>query len=218
MSERPPNCRIAEIACIFPKYMHCRLPPKLAGNRCRRTGVSSHTVDIVHISSYRHADQSTLERVVRPVFSSPETPDDEPYSQSVDGLLPGRRYRVTVAANTSVGFGESTTVFMHTLVAAPVVRGEPRVRTASTTDSTVLLALPRAESGGGPVSSYLVVVSTDSEFDGSQLEPHRVPNAEESREANLSYYITAALGTVGKGVVELLFYESIPYLSNVELL
>ncbi|KAF0294209.1 Receptor-type tyrosine-protein phosphatase T [Amphibalanus amphitrite] len=119
--------------------------------------------------------------------------DDTPYSQLVEGLSPGTAYRLEVAASTSAGFGSWASVVVHTLVAAPTVREQPRVVPERTTDTTVQLVLPAAESGGGPLSSYLVLVATAEGFDAVQVVPSALPNAEESEKDELGYYVTAAL-------------------------
>ncbi|XP_043222927.1 receptor-type tyrosine-protein phosphatase T-like isoform X1 [Amphibalanus amphitrite] len=119
--------------------------------------------------------------------------DDTPYSQLVEGLSPGTAYRLEVAASTSAGFGSWASVVVHTLVAAPTVREQPRVVPERTTDTTVQLVLPAAESGGGPLSSYLVLVATAEGFDAVQVVPSALPNAEESEKDELGFYVTAAL-------------------------
>ncbi|KAF0295753.1 Receptor-type tyrosine-protein phosphatase epsilon [Amphibalanus amphitrite] len=119
--------------------------------------------------------------------------DDTPYSRLVEGLSPGTAYRLEVAASTSAGFGSWASLVVYTLVAAPTVREQPRVVPERTTDTTVQLVLPAAESGGGPLSSYLVLVATAEGFDAVQVVPSALPNAEESEKDELGYYVTAAL-------------------------
>ena len=123
------------------------------------------------------------------------------HHQLVAGLEPGQRYRVRVAASTSAGWGNISTVVLETRVPPPRQPAAAEVRRDLVTDTTVQLKLPSAASDDGPpVSRYYVIISKDLDFDGRQVEEYpanELPNAEDASSRGISFYVAAVAEPMG---------------------
>jgi hypothetical protein len=157
-----------------------------------------------------------IEYATEATFAAPQTSlvalltGGAPYHRTLTGLVQGDDCYVRVYANNALGAGEpqpSTPQFLHPYVepSAPT-----HVRLAATSDVSITVAWePPADTGGDPISSYVVEIDTTPTFNGMESAPHKLAKTVsgnergatfDSLEAHRRYYARArAVNAAGGG-------------------
>jgi len=107
---------------------------------------------------------------------------------SINDLLPGTLYNVSISASSSEGAGPAASELLWTEVGQPTAPPSPKIFSK---DQQLRVKLFPVEEHGGPISSYQVIVideTTPTPFSSETLYDHR-----KAEEKGMTYWIAAEL-------------------------